>query len=429
MDKVLNRPIFRNTYLKTIKKPISNFSKGGIAALGVRNYKLGGDVTGFTPEDTQNLVNYTIAGQLLQGVRQPGQSQASALLSNLGSGLEKSIPVTMEAKKLNIEAGTKNVPNLIDVYNTETKQIEKVPDRVVYSDYLNNEKNKAEGTASSPKYLAPPSATDLQSKRMYMDEANKKDADLAVDSHNKLINAASTSNMIEDLKKVIPDSYTGKAMDWDLAAKNYIGSAKQVLNIDPAVDPNGYDNYATVKKYIDDTNPDKTQQAKTLLTNLTYSTARNFSAGQRLNQQEIKSAYESFGASGDKKLFLDGINRTQKNLLDNAMLNYNAYHTGSIPGVNDNLLEKAQQNITTNGVTQNTLRDPFAIVQLHSENAGNYLNRGKATDTTNTGIFGPGAKVNPNLYGTPTQTNTKPDAFNPANVFGVKPVTVNPITQ
>ena len=195
MDKVLNRPIFRNTYLKTIKKPISNFSKGGIAALGVRNYKLGGDVTGFTPEDTQNLVNYTIAGQLLQGVRQPGQSQASALLSNLGLGLEKSIPVTMEAKKLNIEAGTKNVPNLIDVYNTETKQTEKVPDRVVYADYLNSAANAQQGAQTTPKYLAPASAIDQQTQRTMAEGKAKEKLDQQKAADEGKIKAYQTSNL------------------------------------------------------------------------------------------------------------------------------------------------------------------------------------------------------------------------------------------
>jgi len=106
MDKVLNRPIFRNTYLKTIKKPVSNFSKGGIAALGVKKYNIGGFNT-VSQEDMDKLTAMTIAGSLLQGVRQPGQSQASALLSNLGTGVEKAIPVIMEGQKVNAEGNAK----------------------------------------------------------------------------------------------------------------------------------------------------------------------------------------------------------------------------------------------------------------------------------------------------------------------------------
>jgi len=45
MDKVLTRKLFRDTYLKTLGKQISNFNKGGLASLKINHFKIGGDVT------------------------------------------------------------------------------------------------------------------------------------------------------------------------------------------------------------------------------------------------------------------------------------------------------------------------------------------------------------------------------------------------
>jgi len=45
MDKVLTRKLFKDTYLKTLGKQISNFNKGGLASLKINHFKIGGNVT------------------------------------------------------------------------------------------------------------------------------------------------------------------------------------------------------------------------------------------------------------------------------------------------------------------------------------------------------------------------------------------------
>ena len=395
MDKVLSRPIFRNTYLKTIKKPVSNFSKGGIAALGVRNYKLGGDVTGFTPEETQNLVNYTIAGQLLQGVRQPGQSQASALLSNLGSGLEKSIPVTMEAKKLNIEAGTKNVPNLIDVYNTETKQTEKVPDRVVYADYLNSAANAQQGVQTTPKYLAPASAIDQQTQRTMAEGKAKEKLDQQKAADEGIIKAYQTSNLQNELANNVENSttFTGKLNDVSLLYTNVKGTVNQLLNNDKSQNPDLYNqNYSTVENEVNRFKPNADQATKTMLTDLVYSSARAKAQGGRINVPEIQSSINQYGNSGDKATFLTGIRQTQKDILNNAISSYQFAY--SDPANNKYMTEK--QMLSQAGT-------PYAAVIQHRDNAENFL-----SSLTN--------RNRPDQTQAKTLNNQLVDPLNPANL-------------
>ena len=46
MDKVLIRALFKDTYLKSLGKDISNFNKGGLASLNISHFKTGGLYTG-----------------------------------------------------------------------------------------------------------------------------------------------------------------------------------------------------------------------------------------------------------------------------------------------------------------------------------------------------------------------------------------------
>lgn len=42
MDKVLTRKLFKDRYLQTISKKVSNFKEGGLASLKAKHYQLGG---------------------------------------------------------------------------------------------------------------------------------------------------------------------------------------------------------------------------------------------------------------------------------------------------------------------------------------------------------------------------------------------------
>ena len=129
------------------------------------------------------------------------------------------------------------------------------------------------------------------------------------------------------------------------------------------------------------------------------------------------------GSSGNKTNYITGVSTVQQSALNKAIDKYNVAFANS---PNENMLLKAQQDINTNGIDQSTLDNPYARVLVHRNNVNAFLGVGQNTPTTT--MFG-GNRVNTNLYGTQNQTNTKPDAFSPANVFGVKPITVNPTIQ
>lgn len=418
MDKVLSRPIFKNTYLKTIKKPISNFSKGGIAALGVKKYNIGGFNT-LSQEDMDKLTAMTIAGSLLQGVRQPGQSQASALLSNLGTGVEKAVPVIMEGQKINAEGNAKlmsmftTLEPVIDAKTGETRFANKL-------EIMNSAGNLKPQSGFIPQIVAATAATE----KTKLEEQAKQQA------KDKLIQVSSNSALQEKLKSLIanPKTFTGSAADYNLLVKNIGGSIGQVLNVDQLKTKDEYAdaNYQDVANYLKNTGqlePDLTQEAQTLKTQLVYANALALADNKRINQQEIIAGNQMNGSSGNKTNYITGVSTVQQSGLNKAIDKYNVAFANS---PNENMLLKAQQDINKNGIDQSTLDNPYARVLVHRDNVNAFLGVGQNTPTTT--MFG-GNRVNTNLYGTQNQTNRKPDAFSPANVFGVKPITVNPTIQ
>ena len=122
MDKVLTRKLFKDVYLKSLGKNISNFNKGGLASLRIHHFEGGGSADSSTGVDPTTLAKimeeygppYTegqkqalllapIASALLTGTRQPGQSQLGAVASNIGAALPKVSEQSMLIKKLEDE--------------------------------------------------------------------------------------------------------------------------------------------------------------------------------------------------------------------------------------------------------------------------------------------------------------------------------------
>ena len=95
MDKVLTRKLFKDKYLQTVSKRISNFKKGGLASLRAKHFFLGGEST-FTPGERQAAILAPIASALLTGTRRPGQSQLGAVASNIGAGIPGAINTAVE---------------------------------------------------------------------------------------------------------------------------------------------------------------------------------------------------------------------------------------------------------------------------------------------------------------------------------------------
>jgi len=122
MDKVLTRKLFRDQYLKSLSKQVSNFNKGGLASLRIHHFEGGGSAdlsTGVDPAtlsklmeeygppysegQRQALLLAPIASALLTGTRQPGQSQLGAVASNVGAALPQVVNTSMQIKKLEDE--------------------------------------------------------------------------------------------------------------------------------------------------------------------------------------------------------------------------------------------------------------------------------------------------------------------------------------
>jgi hypothetical protein len=121
MDKVLTRKLFKDVYLKSLDKQVSNFNKGGLASLKIHHFDEGGSATSsgidptvlnqllkeygapYTEGQKEAMVLAPIASALLTGTRQPGQSQLGAVASNVGAALPQVTATSMAIKKLEDE--------------------------------------------------------------------------------------------------------------------------------------------------------------------------------------------------------------------------------------------------------------------------------------------------------------------------------------
>ena len=360
MDNILTRKLFKNNYLKSINKSISNFKEGGLASLRVKKYSLGGNVTGFSPEEKQSLILGSLAVPLLEGKQAPGQSMGSAFLSNLGAGGAQAINTALQAKKLDIEAGSKNVPALTTVIDTTTNQTVKVPDQIVYSDYLESQQ-----TGKAPRYQGTegfiPQMVAATSAKLDI-ENQKKSQEVAKDN---LLKAHSTASLINELTNNIAksDTFTGKLNDVYLGYQSVKGSVDQIIQ----EDKNKYggladQNLSDIKQAVEKYKPSADQQTKTMLTELTYSLARANAGTGRLNMAEINSAMHQIGESGDKATFITGLQQTAKGVLQPAITNYQVAF--SDPSKNQYLTDTDMSKL------QGT---PFANVIKYRDQANDFL--------------------------------------------------------
>ena len=147
MDKVLTRKLFKDTYLKTLGKQISNFNRGGLASLKIHHFAKGmtgsteEERTDYSKDDSSSIANEIISGlqgstdpkkvqdlmsnpdiyplysqgertamllapiasKLLTGTRMPGQSQAGSIASNVGAALPEVATTSLQMRKLENE--------------------------------------------------------------------------------------------------------------------------------------------------------------------------------------------------------------------------------------------------------------------------------------------------------------------------------------
>lgn len=122
MDKVLTRKLFKDRYLQTISKRISNFKEGGLASLRAKHFFLGGE-SSFTPGERQAAILAPIASALLTGTRRPGQSQLGAVASNIGAGLPGAVNTAIELAKVEKEGKAGVTVNTGEKETAEQKKI------------------------------------------------------------------------------------------------------------------------------------------------------------------------------------------------------------------------------------------------------------------------------------------------------------------
>ena len=326
MDNVLTRKLFKDKYLKTVNKKISNFKEGGLASLKAKRFSLGGmNVTGFSPEEKEALILGSLAVPLLEGTQAPGQSVGSALLSNLGKGGAQAITTALQAKKLDIEAGSKGVPALKPAIDTVTGKPVFKTDQELYADQV----------SGSPRYEPPAGDIERQvqttiavekakDKTKQQDEARRtleKAGDVGILTNN-LINKISNSN-----------TFTGKLGDVALEFEGLRGTVGQILARDQEVNPTQFnENYNTVRSLVDEYDRNKlfdvraTQEQKTMLTNLAYSIASAREKGGKLSDRDIKNALDTIGRSGSKEVMIAGLNQTAKDIIEPAVRSYTIAH-------------------------------------------------------------------------------------------------------
>jgi hypothetical protein len=159
MDKVLNRKLFRQKYLNTVKaKNLPKFKNGGdvdgnlgrtdMSDFGIKNLPeekntntgnetfmgFGGEGSAVSADQARLNILLPIAAQLMTGTVRPGQSRLSGLLESAGKGLSAVGPTILAMKELDLkkrkedrEAAKTGSLNLIEVYDTLDGKTKKVP--------------------------------------------------------------------------------------------------------------------------------------------------------------------------------------------------------------------------------------------------------------------------------------------------------------
>jgi len=219
MDKVLTRKLFRDTYLKSLDKNISNFNKGGLASLRIHHFDEGGSASnlGIDPTTLNKLVQeygapYTegqqqamvlapIVSSLLTGTRQPGQSQLGAVASNVGAALPQVAATSMALKKLEDE-------RLTAIAKASTVNLGQGTVRL-----LNEQELKAEGFQPGDKVrarfdpLRPDRITKIEDKDLQIERIQKIKQDV-----NNLKMAGSINNLDQVENALAPYVENGKVV-------------------------------------------------------------------------------------------------------------------------------------------------------------------------------------------------------------------------
>ena len=313
MDKVLIRKLFKDRYLQTISKRISNFKEGGLASLRAKRFSLGGPI--FTQGERELMIASPLISSLLTGTKRPGQSEASAVASNIGAGLPGSITTALQIGKIEEEGRKK--PDLKAVIDTVTGEPKFVTSTELMSDIANKTNRYVPQEGNIPQMIKATTATEEI-------KVQKKKEGLAKD---KLVAAADVADLSERLINTIETggTFTGGLADVALAYQGVEGSVKQLLGADAKTNQYYDENRAALEKELDKQkwfDKKTTQQARSATVDLAYMFAKAREPGGRFSVTDIDLAMKTLGKSSDKDVFIAGIREATGNVLAPALRTY-----------------------------------------------------------------------------------------------------------
>jgi len=313
MDKVLTRKLFKDRYLQTISKRISNFKEGGLASLRAKRFSLGGPI--FTQGEREALIISPVISSLLTATKKPGQSEASAVASNIGAGLPGSITTALQIGKIEEEGRKK--PDLKAVIDTVTGEPKFVTSTELISDIANKTNRYVPQEGNIAQMIKATTATEEI-------KTQKKKEGLAKD---KLVAAADVADLSERLINTIETggTFTGGLGDVALAYQGVEGSVKQLLGADAKTNQYYDENRAALEKELDKQkwfDKKTTQQARSATVDLAYMFAKAREPGGRFSVTDIDLAMKTLGKSSDKDVFIAGIREATGNVLAPALRTY-----------------------------------------------------------------------------------------------------------
>ena len=313
MDKVLSRKLFKDRYLQTVSKRVSNFKEGGLASLRAKRFQLGGPI--FTQGERQAMILAPIVSSLLTGTKRPGQSELGAVASNLGAGLPGATATALQIGKVEEEARKK--PDFKAVIDTTTGEPKFVSPNELALDVSRGTNRYVPQEGNIIQQMK--ATTEIEKIK----EKTKKES-LAKD---KLLAAADVADLSERLINNIETggTFTGTLGDVALAYQGVEGSVKQILGADAKTNQYYDENRAAIEaelnkqKWFD---KNATQQVRSATTDLAYMFAKAREPGGRFSVTDIDLAMKTLGKSSDKDVFIAGIREATGNVLAPALRTY-----------------------------------------------------------------------------------------------------------
>jgi hypothetical protein len=254
------------------------------------------------------LILSPVISSLLTATKKPGQSEASAVASNIGAGLPGSITTALQIGKIE-EEGRKKSPlkTAIDLRTGQETFVDEATIRANPTIYR------------PPEGFLPKLIEGLETKaELKRTGEAKANATTGLNSADAVVKA--TSRLVNDIKN--PQTATGVVGDATLFLGSISGGLDQIVNKDPDY------NFGKFKGLLDD--PElgklfdsvKSQEAKTTLINLAYLQAKAADPGGKISDKDMSYRLKALGESANKPAFVAGLQRSALDAVEPAITNY-----------------------------------------------------------------------------------------------------------